>query len=74
MFSLPDFFYLRFFFQFSMTKGTGPSLLDQDFFHHLDQFAIVKNLFDNMGMGLSIILAVRKTAFPTHILTPSNYL
>jgi hypothetical protein len=53
-----------------MTKGTGPPLLNQDFFHHLNQFAIVQNLLDDMGMGLSIIFTVRKTTFPTHLFTP----
>jgi hypothetical protein len=53
-----------------MAKGTGPPLLDKHFFHHLDQFAIVQNLLDDMGMGLSIIFAVRKTTLPTHLSTP----
>jgi hypothetical protein len=55
-----------------MTKGTDPPLLNKDFFHHLNQFAIVKNLFDDMGVGLPVIFAVRKTAFPAHFFTPSN--
>jgi hypothetical protein len=53
-----------------MTKRTDPPLLNQHFFHHLNQFAIVQNLFDDMGMGLSVIFTVRKTTLPTHLSTP----
>jgi hypothetical protein len=53
-----------------MTKGTGPPLLNKDFLHHLDQFAVVQNLLDDMRMGLSIIFTIRKTALSTHLSTP----
>jgi hypothetical protein len=53
-----------------MTKGANPPLLNKHFFHHLNQLAIVQNLFDDMGMGLAIILAVRKTTLSTHLFTP----
>ena len=59
--------YLRFPPQFPVTKGTGPPLLNKNFFHNLDQFAIIKNLFDDMGMGLSIIFTVRKATLPAHL-------
>jgi len=53
-----------------MTKRTDPPLLNKHFFHHLNQFAIVQNLFDDMRMGLSVIFTVRKTTLPTHLSTP----
>jgi hypothetical protein len=53
-----------------MTKGTDPPFLNKDFLHHLNQFAIVQNLFDNMGVGLSVILTIRETTLPAHVATP----
>ena len=67
---LPNFLCLRLSLQFSMTKRTSPPLLNKDFFHHSNQFAIIQNLLDDMGMGLSIIFTVRKTALSAHLSTP----
>jgi len=37
----PDLFLPRLPLQFPMTEGAGFSFLDQDFFHHLDELAIL---------------------------------
>ena len=55
-----------------MTERTRPSLLNQNFFHHLDQFIVVENLLDDVRMGLSIIFSVRKATLPTHLSPPSR--
>ena len=60
----------RFFLQFATTKGADPSLLNKHSFHHLNRFAIVYNLLDDIGIVLPIILSVRKTALLIHSFTP----
>jgi len=40
------------------------------FSHHLNQFTIVQDLLDDIGIGLPVILEVRKTTLPTHLSTP----
>jgi hypothetical protein len=57
-----------------MTKWTNPPLLNENLFHHLDQFTVIQNLLDNMRMGLPIEFAVRETALPTHLATPFKVL
>jgi hypothetical protein len=70
LFFLPNFLCLRFFLQLSMTKRTSPTLLNEDFFHHLNQFTIVQDLLNDMGVRLSVVFAVWKTTLPTHLFTP----
>jgi hypothetical protein len=53
-----------------MTKRTSPTLLNEDFFHHLNQFTIVQNLLNDVGVRLSVVFAVWKTTLPTHLFTP----
>jgi len=53
-----------------MTERTRPSLLNQNFFHHLDQFVVIENLLDDVRMGLSIVFSVRKATFSTHLSSP----
>jgi hypothetical protein len=55
-----------------MTERTRPSLLNQNFFHHPDQFVVIENLLDDVRMGLSIVFSVRKATFPTHLSSPSK--
>jgi len=53
-----------------VAKRTGSPFLDEHFLHHLDQFVIIKNLLDDVRMGLSIVFSVRKATFPTHLFSP----
>jgi len=53
-----------------MTKRTGSPLLNKDFFHHLNQFAVVENLLHDVWVGLSIVFTIRKTTLPAHFITP----
>ena len=55
-----------------MTEGTRSPLLNQYFFHHLDQFVIIENLLNDVRMRLSVIFSVRKATFSTHLSSPSN--
>jgi hypothetical protein len=57
-----------------MAKGARFSFLKQDLLHHLNEFMVLKDLFDDMGMWFAVKFAIRKAAFSTHLFFSSALL